>query len=289
MLEYTWFQLSGHMPEVPRPFYVGRGLAYSPRCDSRTNPQDDMPDHFVLKISLSEGGVVGAAPTTRAEPMWRGMGVLREMGDKTVWDAFDPRHAGRAWEYVGIIFAGAAAAETARGIVARHGHTFRFDPAGLLVKRLLSLAREPTHTRRMTAAEGMQLVQDVMLQLAVAGEQKAHVSPRPRLAESVERLIHLELHQNHSVGELADRHDVSREHLTRVFTQEYGVSPRVYAQQIKVREACRRLRQTDDSIKQVMQALGFTSRASFSRAFRAVTGSTPSDYRRQRSGRRPPF
>ena len=280
MVQHGYFRLSGHMPDVPRPFYVGRGVTRNPKCDSRTNPQDPMPGHAVVKISLSPGGLACGGPGLRPVKMRRGTAILREIGETGVWDACDPQHAGRPWEYLGLIFAGASALTTARGIARRHGRLYHFDPDGLIVRRLLALAREPTHTIRLTAGEGMQLVQDVLLHLATSAEAALTRAPRPRLAAGVEEVMSRELDRNHTVGELAAMYDVSREHLTRAFTQEYGVSPRQYARQIKMREACRQLRQGDAAVKQIMRSVGFTSRTSFNRAFRDAVGSTPVEFRR---------
>ena len=288
MIDYAWFRLAGHLPGIPRPFYVGRGLAYDARCDSRTNKQTDpMPGHVVVKISLSPGGLACGGAGQRPARLPVGGAILREVYDHDAWDAYDPRHKGKPWEYVGLIFAGRSALMASRAIARRHGRVFRFDVEGSLVKRLLSLAREPTHTIRTTASGGMQLVQEVLLHLVADAETSGAAAAKPRLAASVEQVISGRLDRNFSVGELAEMHDVSREHLTRAFAHEYGVPPAQYAQQVKVREACRRLRQSGDAVKQIMRDVGFSSRASFARAFRATTGTTPLAYRRDRGAGEP--
>ncbi|MEM8875535.1 MAG: AraC family transcriptional regulator [Planctomycetota bacterium] len=286
MINDAWFQLSGQIPMAPRPFYVGRGLAYRPECDSRTNPQDPMPGHAVVKISLSHGGIGCGGANMRPVRLQPGMAVLREIGETDVWDAYDVKHNG-PWEYMGLIFAGRSALATARGIAKRHGRIFSFDLNGLFVKRLLALAREPTHTVRMTGSEGMQLVQELLLHMAVNAETSIRSAPRPQLAAAVEKVISGQLSYTFSITELADMHDVSREHLTRAFKHQYGIPPAQYATQLKMREACRRLRQTDEPIKSIMNAVGFTSRATFARLFRSFAGTTPGEFRRDKNRKAP--
>ncbi|MGV2068588.1 helix-turn-helix domain-containing protein [Agrobacterium sp. 22-226-1] len=50
---------------------------------------------------------------------------------------------------------------------------------------------------------------------------------------------------------------------------------------MRVGAACRLLAQTDRSLAQIAEAVGFSDVAHFSRQFRAAKGITPGNYRRQ--------
>jgi AraC-like DNA-binding protein len=66
----------------------------------------------------------------------------------------------------------------------------------------------------------------------------------------------------------------------RRWVEEIGVPPRRYVQQIRLREACRRLAETFVPIKTVAHEVGFEDELYFSRYFHRTMGLSPRDYRR---------
>ncbi len=52
----------------------------------------------------------------------------------------------------------------------------------------------------------------------------------------------------------------------------------------RIREACRRLALSADSIEQVAEAAGFANRHHFSRVFKRFAGCGPAEFRRGRGG-----
>lgn len=277
MVDYVWFSIAGFVPTMPRPYYLGRGRVFHPGYDSRSNPQQPMKDHCVIKISLSDGGLCGVRDQqpVRLRP---GHVVLREFGQRDVWDCFDPKHLGE-WEFLGLIFTGEAGLSIFRAITQKYGNILQLDLNGMLVSRMMALTREPTHTVAVTASDGMQLVCDLLCALAASAESQSADDDRNVLAQAVRQTMASRPGRNLSVDELAQAHGVSREHLTRVFTREFGISPHRYAMQMKIREACQRLRHTTQPVKTIMHELGFESRTTFLRMFRRVTGMTPAEFR----------
>ncbi len=55
MIDYAWFRITGQIPSLPAPYYLGRGVAFNP--EYRSEKHTAMVGHGVLKISLSDGGV----------------------------------------------------------------------------------------------------------------------------------------------------------------------------------------------------------------------------------------
>jgi AraC-like DNA-binding protein len=278
MVDYVWFRLPGVLPGAPTPFYLGRGLAFDARYDSRTNPQEPLPDHVVLKVAISHGGRCGAADE-KGTPLMPGQGTLRRWGEAAFWDGYDPA-AREPWEFFGIIFGGASAATMAHALMEKYGRVYEFPLESTLGRHLLRLAAEPTHHVELPASEGVRLVTDTLLALMQSAERDSRTQARLRVAQNVERAIAAGFASpDLSVDDLARQHGVSREHLTRLFTREYGVPPHRYLLEFRIREACRHLRQTDRPIKQIMAETGFRSRVTFLRAFDQIVGSTPTRYR----------
>jgi AraC-like DNA-binding protein len=84
------------------------------------------------------------------------------------------------------------------------------------------------------------------------------------------------------VSELARHSGVSREHLTRVFTQMTGLPPHQFINRRKIMEACSILVNGKQSIKEVSDSLGYKSSAHFTRTFKRVMNKTPSEYMRDK-------
>jgi transcriptional regulator GlxA family with amidase domain len=78
-----------------------------------------------------------------------------------------------------------------------------------------------------------------------------------------------------SVAVLADRMSMSIRNFERVFTREVGATPRQYVLRMRVEAARRRLEDTDEGLKQVASASGFSGVDVMRRAFLRLLGFTP--------------
>jgi xylan 1,4-beta-xylosidase len=73
---------------------------------------------------------------------------------------------------------------------------------------------------------------------------------------------------------------ISPFHLSHLFTSAMGISYSQYLNHVKVNMARYDLASTNDSITDIMTRHGFSSAKTFNRVFKAVTGSSPSAYRK---------
>lgn len=88
-------------------------------------------------------------------------------------------------------------------------------------------------------------------------------------------------HERVTLGLLARRFSLTREHLCRTFTAAYGVSPIHYLNECRHAHACRLLAETDMTVTEIAAATGYSSIHYFSRAFSAAAGISPYEYRRR--------
>jgi AraC-like DNA-binding protein len=77
--------------------------------------------------------------------------------------------------------------------------------------------------------------------------------------------------------EIAALHGVSREHFTRRFTRDVGISPHSYRLMRRLDEGRRRLR-TGEPIANIAADLMFADQSHFGRLFRQAFGATPRSY-----------
>ncbi|UNX54811.1 AraC family transcriptional regulator [Georgenia sp. TF02-10] len=72
---------------------------------------------------------------------------------------------------------------------------------------------------------------------------------------------------------------VSEAHFIRTFRDTFGETPHRYLQRRRVERAMNLLRETDRTVTDICMSVGFTSLGTFSRTFRDVVGTSPSEFR----------
>ena len=85
-----------------------------------------------------------------------------------------------------------------------------------------------------------------------------------------------------TTDQIADQLFLSRQHLSRRFTREAGVTLAAFIRNEKVEEGKRLLRYTDKSVSAIAAYLGFSSQGHFSKVFRETAGMTPGEYREKK-------
>jgi AraC family transcriptional regulator len=89
------------------------------------------------------------------------------------------------------------------------------------------------------------------------------------------------LAEEFSLARLAGQVGMSESHFNRLFKRATGVPPSQYQIRLRIDAARRLLRETDRSVIDIGNDVGYSNPSHFARLFRKETGLTPSDYRRQ--------
>ncbi len=87
--------------------------------------------------------------------------------------------------------------------------------------------------------------------------------------------------QSFSLAQTARQAGYSPDHFGKLFRRIIGTSPHEYAIDCKIQRAGQLLRESALSVKQVAEALGYRDIYFFSRQFKARTGRSPTQWRRQ--------
>ena len=84
----------------------------------------------------------------------------------------------------------------------------------------------------------------------------------------------------YTVAKLAQIAGMSRSCFAAKFVEEYGISPMVYVRNTRLAAASDQLMNTTLPVKSIAAAVGYASRSHFARAFAAVFGTDPTQFRR---------
>jgi len=138
-------------------------------------------------------------------------------------------------------------------------------------------------------AVALALAREMVVRLRPPGEEEGQTdlsmyqsSPSDKIAELPAWII---AHLDHdlSVQVLAQRACVCPRHLRRLFRLAFKKSPAEFVEQVRLREAGRRLQTSRHSIDSIASAVGYASADVFRRAFERRLGLTPREYRRRAS------
>ena len=100
-----------------------------------------------------------------------------------------------------------------------------------------------------------------------------------RLGKVLEQLLNAP-QQAWNMDALAALAAMSRANFMRVFQQKIGMAPGKFLTQLRLQEAALLLNKTQKNILSVALEVGYQSEAHFSKAFKALYGMTPSQYRK---------
>lgn len=92
------------------------------------------------------------------------------------------------------------------------------------------------------------------------------------------------LHKNPCLAELAKLNNLSKSQLTLIFRHQTGHTPIDYLIHLKIQQACRYLDLSDMNIKEIAESLGYNDPYYFSRVFKKIMGTAPTEYRKIKKG-----
>lgn len=100
--------------------------------------------------------------------------------------------------------------------------------------------------------------------------------------ETAMRDRHLYRDPELSLDRLARKLVIPGRRISAAVNRSRGVNVSQYVNEYRVRDACRRLTETDDPVTQIMFEAGFQTKSNFNREFLRVTGKSPSAWRAER-------
>ena len=107
----------------------------------------------------------------------------------------------------------------------------------------------------------------------------------PKLSPAVQKCVdYIEMHLSERIRacDLAELVGYGEYYTTHKFREETGLSVNDYIRCAKVERAKVLLSSTEQSVQEIANALGFSSRSHFSQSFRQVAGCSPAEYRVRR-------
>ena len=123
------------------------------------------------------------------------------------------------------------------------------------------------------------LIIRLMRSIALAVPTAPQMVSGNRQCAAVKRYIDLHFKEPLTLEQLAEEAHMNKYYLSHAFKREYGVSPINYMITRRIEESKYLLAETDLSMSQISQLLGFSSLSYFSQVFRRSQNISPMEYR----------
>jgi AraC family transcriptional regulator len=174
-----------------------------------------------------------------------------------------------------------------------HAHSVRYlagirdrviDSIGLAI--LSEMTTETSVGPMYVETASLMLAAHIIRRYCDSGGPEATAPASPRVDEvrigHVLDFISAHLADKITLAELAEAAGLSTFHFARMFTRAVGVSPYRYISRLRLENAIKEITAGKLSLAQIALKAGFSSQASFTRAFLRVTGLTPGEFRQRR-------
>lgn len=138
----------------------------------------------------------------------------------------------------------------------------------------IMMCEETTNREELlkNACAGLLKISDLMVQYR---EREFHP-----LVQQAKEYIYKHLHEEIRVQKIAESIGVSPEHLSRSFRRAEGITLKKHIINERISRARNMLRFSDLKVSEIARYLAFSSQSHFAETFRAETGKTPLEYRR---------
>ncbi len=202
-------------------------------------------------------------------------GCEHDFAPKAEVDFYSVHCAAPTWE--------AAVGDSVAKPAARMRHLV--DAEQPLVHLLKALARtcpaDPSYPLQTLEARWLRALREAaLLSMARwAASMQGPRAPRVPYVTDAAQILARDLRETPDLEQLARQVGTSPRNLTRAFRRHLGLTPLQYTTNLRVEEAARLLRETDEAVQSIAWQVGFQSPPHFHRVFRRALGATPKAYR----------
>lgn len=257
------------------------------------------PSHFVKRLSGAPQHILLYCIEGKGRLQVFGRSHVIEAGNAVVIPANHP-HLYRAkrntpWSLFWIHFDGSQSARVAETLGLSPKQPILLIPDTDRILNAFEAAYSCTQYNYTDA--GLQALSAAFLQIVSAiklHEVPTHRDARNSEARAMEtlRFMQQNLHRDLGTADFAERAAQSVPHYTRIIREKTNQSPLAFFIRLKIRKACDLLYETNLSVKDIAQQLGYSDPISFTRIFKKSQGYSPRRYREilaqyRRSGNAP--
>lgn len=132
-------------------------------------------------------------------------------------------------------------------------------------------------------------VQELLLFLCMVNvkqekQRELYTSPQVEIVRQIHKRLISNLHERLTIEELSKEYHINTATLKDTFKGVYGQPIGTYMKTYRMKQAAALLRQTQETIAEIANQVGYENQSKFATAFRDVFKIAPAEYRKQNSG-----
>ncbi len=275
----TKFQVFKAIPSLPQPFVTVLEKQTSPRYHIE-NRASRSTSTAMLRVTLKGEGAFRCKG--KVWPLPPGKAYLaRDYDADTAY--YYPGHAKEPWIFLWFGFQCVCIDSFVRELNARYGYVFDLPLDSGVVRYIESMRSLRGTVQALSPTAGAKIVMDVLSGLGDVIERPQLENPNVELVKSAQELIASQIEKGLKVADIARSLGISREHLSRVFKEQTGLSPLEFAGAERMRLAARIISGGRITCKELSERLGYDSASSFARAFKRYYGTSPGSRQKLKS------
>ena len=122
-----------------------------------------------------------------------------------------------------------------------------------------------------------------MVDVSKEKQREQYTSPQVEVVREIHKKLISNLQVRHTIEELSKEYLINTATLKDTFKGIYGQSIGAYMKEYRIKQAAVLLRQTQYTIAEVANRVGYENQSKFATAFRDILKMAPSEYRKQNS------
>jgi AraC-like DNA-binding protein len=194
---------------------------------------------------------------------------------------FYPPDSREPWTFWWLTFKCQSTENMLKDLINNYGSIYQISPEHPVIKRFNAWLENDNSNQFLSPDQGSLMVFDLINMLAKVYNRKRHVQAQSQLILKAKQAILKQLEKDISCHEIASILGISREHFSRRFKLEAGISPVEFIIKCKINEACGMLKETSMNCKEIAFKLGYENASNFIRAFKKYQGMTPIEFRKK--------
>lgn len=270
----TRFQVIKAFQSLPVP----QEIVYERQTDSSFHIEEARREsHSAAHIVCTIKGEGAFRQHDKIYPLVPGMTFAACIGTPDI-SYYYPGHCSTPWEFLWISFSCEQAVNIVSELNSRYGYVFRIPMDTGLIPHLERYRNQDNIFQIVSPTAGAKIVLDALAAFGETVEEGLSTSPQAKLTRDAQNLIAANIDRTLDVTQIAEKLQVTREHLTRVFRSQTGISPGKFAATERMRIAIRLLQNKSMTIKEIAERTGYDSASSFARAFKAHFHISPGQF-----------
>jgi AraC-like DNA-binding protein len=190
-----------------------------------------------------------------------------------------PKNGVLPWNLLWLSFQGSTAKEMLKDLIKRYGSVYNIPKESSIIKKLIGFQQYGKPLYPMAPQGGAELIFHLLTSLSTFSESEQLENNNTFLIKNAQEMILADIEKNVSVNEISKKLKISREHFSRIFKEETGMTPGEFIISQKMHKASHLLKDTSLSCKEIADRLGYLKATNFSRAFKSTSGLTPREFR----------